>query len=267
MVCEQNSDRQWGKHTIFIEPGLQTLNGEEALAYARCRGLYLESDLARNRHQQDIIMALAKKMLQVGSYNSFKEILDAISDNIATNMSVNQILSSYDIFKDMIGNVIKNEEVINIQKASLETYDLNVYLPSAGRTTSALGYYDDSLQDIIKEMKINLEIEKPEHIKTFNYSVNENYEARVAGKGIRTGATNSVLASFISSTKAQAENYCKQNGLTCSFRYVDENSEYYNPEVATDLIVAQNPHQGSLLKDVNSVTFYINGATSSDLDD
>lgn len=267
MVCEQNSDRKWGKDTVYINPGQQTLNGEEALAYARCRGLYLESDLARNRHQQDIIMALASKMMQLGSYNNFKEVLDAISDNIATNMSVNQILSSYNIFKDMISNVINDEEIVNIQKASLETYDLNVYLPSAGRMTSALGYYEDSLKDIVKEMKVNLEIEEPEYIKTFNYSINEIYEAKVAGKGIRTGATNSVLASLIKKTKSEAETYCKQNGFNCSFKYVDENSNYYNSDIETDLIVAQNPHQGSLLQDVSSITFYINGATSSDLDE
>ena len=267
MVCEQNSDRQWGKDTIYIKPGLQTLDGEEALAYARCRGLYLESDLARNRHQQDIIMALANKMLHIGDYSAFKDILNAVSNNIATNMSVNQILSSYEIFKGMIANVINDEEIVNIQKASLETYDLNVYLPSSGRITSALGYYEDSLKDIVRAMKVNLELEKPEYVKTFSYSISENYEAKIAGKGIRTGATNSVLESFIGNTKETAEKYCANNDFSCSFRYVDENSDYYNPDIATDLIVAQNPHQGSLLKDVDTITFYINGAPSSNLED
>ena len=267
MVCEQNSDRKWGDKTIYIPTGLQTLDGEEALAYARCRGLYLESDLARNRHQQDIIMALANKMLDVGSYNDFKKVLDAISNNIATNMSVNQLLSSYNIYKDMLSNVIKDKDILSIEKAVLETYGLNVYLPSAGRTTSALGYYEDSLQDIIKTMKINLELEKPEHIKTFSYSINENYEGKVAGKGLRSGASNSLLESFISRTKEEAESYCNSKGFSCSFKYVDENSDYYNSSIATDLIVAQTPHQGSLLKDVSTITFYINGATSSDLEE
>ena len=36
-VCEQNSDRLWGNKTVYIDPGIQTLNGEQALAYARCR--------------------------------------------------------------------------------------------------------------------------------------------------------------------------------------------------------------------------------------
>ena len=36
-LCEQNSKRQFGKNTVYIEKGLQTLNGEQALALARNR--------------------------------------------------------------------------------------------------------------------------------------------------------------------------------------------------------------------------------------
>ena len=260
-VCEQDSDRRWGEYTIYIEPGIQHLNGEQALAYARCRGLYVDSDLARNRHQQDIIMAIAKKMLEIDNYSKFKNILDAISKNISVNMSTSQILSSYNIFKNMISKAMKSEDFVSIQKSKLETYSLPVYLPS-GITTSALGYYEASLEDIIKSMKINLGLEQPEIIKTFSYSLNENYEAYVAGQGIRSGASNSVIASMIGKSKSAAEDYCNENKLNCSFTYVDEQSAYYDESIATDLIAYQDPHAGSLLANSPNITFYINGATS-----
>ena len=256
--CEQNSDRQWGSKTIYINPGLQTLNGEQALAYARCRGLYIEGDIARNRHQQEIIMALAKKALQIKSYNHFKKILDAVSNNIATNMSTNQILSSYNIFKDMVSKALKDEDFINIQKTKLEVYNLPVYLPS-GNITSALGYYESSLNDIIKALKINLEIEKPEIIKTFSYSLNEEYTSKAIGEGLRTGSSNSVLADFVGKTKEDAEAYCHEKNLDCSFKYVDENSKYFDEELDEDLIATQVPHGNTLMKNVDDVVFYING--------
>lgn len=224
----------------------------------------MESDLARNRHQQDIIMSLVKKMLQLDSYSKFKDVIDAVSNNISTNMSVNQILSSYNILKDMVANVIKDEEIIDIKKASLEIYDLEVYLPSSGRMSSALGYYQDSLDDIIKTMKINLELEDPEIIKTFNYSINETYEARVAGKGLRSGASNSVLTNYVGKSKNEAEKYCAANDLDCSFKYVDESSQYYNSKIETDKIASQKPNGGTLLNEVDDVTFYINGASLYD---
>ena len=258
-VCEQNSDRLWGDKTVYINPGIQTLNGEQALAYARCRGLYADSDLARNRHQQDIIMALAKKMIKIDNYNTFKKILDAISNNIATNMSTNQVLSSYKVFKDMIGKALKDQEFVNIQKSRLETYNLPVYIPASGRISAALGYYEASLDDIVKTMKIDLELEKPELIKTFSYSLNETYEARVAGANLRSGASNSILQSYIGKSRSAAEEYCSDNNLKCTFTYIDNNSNYYDESIASDLIAAQNPHEGTLMKDVSNITFYING--------
>ena len=259
--CEQNSDRQWGSKTIYIDPGLQTLDGEEALAYARCRGLYSDGDIARNRHQQDIIMALAKKALNIKSYNNFKKILDAVSNNIATNMSTNQILSSYNIFKDMISKALKDEDFINIQKTKLEIYNLPVYMPS-GNITSALGYYESSLNAIIEAMKINLEIEEPEIIKTFSYSLQEEYVSKAIGEGLRTGSSNSILADFVGKTKAEAEKYCNEKNLECSFKYVDENSKYFDEEIDEDLIATQLPHGNTLMKNVDDVTFYINGKSA-----
>ena len=54
-VCEQDSNRRFGKDIVCMDLGLQTLNGEQALAYARCRHLYAISDIARNQHQQQIV--------------------------------------------------------------------------------------------------------------------------------------------------------------------------------------------------------------------
>ena len=265
-VCEQNSDRQWGSHTVYINPGMQTLNGEQALAYARCRALYAESDLARNRHQQDIIMAIARQTLKINNYNKFKKVLDAISKNIATNMSTNQILSSYKIFKDMVGKALKNEEFIDIQKLKLETYSLPVYIPSAGMTTSALGYYKDSLEDVSRAMKVNLGIEEAELIKTFSYDLNEDYVVKAAGEGLKSGSSNTTISSMVGQSKATAESYCSEYGFTCEFTYVDDTSSYYDASIEPDLIASQSPSAGVLASDVSSITFYINGAKAEDDD-
>ena len=40
-VCEQNSLRQFGDNMVCIDPGLQRLNGEQALAYSRNRHQYI----------------------------------------------------------------------------------------------------------------------------------------------------------------------------------------------------------------------------------
>ena len=121
MMCEQNSDRLFGDHLVCIEPGLQTLNGEQALAYARNRHLYIGSDLDRIRHQQQVVEAIANKALQFSSISDLKDILDAISNNVATNMDTNTILSGYNVIKNMVSNVLGGEDLLDIKKAYLET--------------------------------------------------------------------------------------------------------------------------------------------------
>ena len=75
---------------------MQHLNGEEALAYARNRHLYIGGDFDRIRHQQQVVEAIAKKMLNFSSLKDFENIFAAISNNIATNMETEKILFSFE---------------------------------------------------------------------------------------------------------------------------------------------------------------------------
>lgn len=240
MVCEQNSNRDWGNNTVYIKPGWQKLNGEQALAYARCRHLYIESDLARNRHQQEIITALAKKALKIRSQKEFENILDAVSNNIATNMSMKEILSSYDILKSMITNSLKGEEMVNIKKSYLEVYSLPVNL---GRSvTSALGHYPGSLDDITKMMRTNLGKEEPILAKTFTYDINTPYQEKVYGKGITTGEKLQLLPSFVGQNVSVAREYASRN----NFSLIVNGSG--------DIITTQSLASGTLVKNIKSLT-------------
>ena len=257
MMCEQNSDRQFGSSLVCIEPGLQTLNGEQALAYARNRHMYIGGDLDRIRHQQQVVEAIASKALQFSSITDLQNILNAISSNIATNMDTNTILSGYNVVKNMVSNVIGGEDLLNINKAYLETYSLPVYVPSMGYTTSAQGYYVDSLEDIRHALKVSLELEEDEAIKTFSFSVNEPYEITSPGSGLRQEKSSSTLPNFIGSTVSVAEKFCNEHGIDFHIEYVDPDSEHYNPNVAVGLIGDQSEFIGVLLSTVDELTVYV----------
>lgn len=256
-VCEQNSDRQWGDKLVCINPGLQVLNGEQALAYARCRHMYIGSDLDRVRHQQQVVEALANKVLHFNSIKEFQDILNAVSKNIATNMDTDTILSGYNVAKNVLGNKLSGKDSLNIQKASLETYSLNVYVPSQGRKTSAQGYYESSLEDIKKAFNIVLGKETEEPIKTFSFSVNETYEIYRPGKGKRTGQSGALLPSFVGKSISEAQSFCNSNNINLEIKYVDSGSEHYNDQVAVGLIGDQSVHKDVLLSTVSNLTIYV----------
>ena len=257
MMCEQNSDREFGDHLVCIEPGWQTLNGEQALAYARNRHLYIGSDLDRIRHQQQVVEAIANKALGFSSVANLQDILNAVSNNIATNMDINTILSGYSVIKSMVANVLNGEDMLSINKAYLETYSLPVYVPSMGNTTSAQGYFEDSLEDIRHALKVTLGEEDEDEIKTFSFSVNEEYEAYSPGKGKRSERSSEVLPSFIGKTVTEAEDYCSENGIVCNIEYVDPDSEHYNSSVNVGLIGDQSVPISTFLGNITDITFYV----------
>lgn len=256
-VCEQNSDRQFGDKLVCMNPGLQTLSGEQALAYARCRHMYIGSDLDRVRHQQQVVEALASKVLHFKSLKDFQNILNAVSKNIATNMDTDTILSGYNVAKNVLGNKLSGTDSLNFQKSTLETYSLNVYVPQQGRNTSAQGYYQSSLDDIKKAFNIILGKEKEEMVKTFSFSINETYEKYVPGKGKRTGQSGTLLPSFVGKTISEVESFCNTNNIDLKIEYVNSDSEHYNENIAVGLVGDQSIHKDILLSTVKELTIYV----------
>ena len=256
-VCEQNSDRQFGSKLVCMKPGLQTLNGEQALAYARCRHMYIGSDLDRVKHQQQVVEALASKVLQEASIKDFQNLLNAVSKNVATNMDTDTILSGYNVAKNVLGNKISNTDGINIEKATLETFSLDVYIPSQGRSTSAQGYYTSSLEDIKHAFNVILEKEDETIIKTFSFSANEEYEKSNPGKGKRSGASSELLPNFVGKTVEYAKEYGEKHNININVKYVNSESEYYNELVNPGLIGNQSVHEKVLLSTVKELTVYV----------
>lgn len=256
-VCEQNSDRQFGNKLVCMEPGLQTLNGEQALAYARCRHMYIGSDLDRVRHQQQVVEALANKALHFSSIKDLQNILTAVSKNISTNMDTDTMLSGYNVLKNVVGSKLSGTDGLNISKATLETYSLNVYVPQSGRNTSAQGYYLSSLNDIKHAFNVVLEKEKDEMVKTFSFSVNETYELYSPGKGKRTEKSGELLPSFVGKTVEEAKEFCNQYNISLNVKYVDPESEFYNGSVNVGLIGNQSVHKDVLVNSISELTVYI----------
>lgn len=182
-LCESNSLRDT-TNLVCMNTGFQHLNGEQALAYARNRYGFLEGDIARNRHQQQVIEAIAKKLVQTSSFSDFENLLDTISNNIATNMKTSQILSFYQSIKGMLSRALNGEEFISIQKLQLTyfTFDNQYGL-------SCVGYYQGSLEKVVETMEENLGLKDISTVKTFSYDYSEDYEqtSDIIGKGIYSG--------------------------------------------------------------------------------
>lgn len=236
--CEQNSKRKWGSNTVYVESGLQTLNGEQALALARnrksntsnmkkCGTKYNQgtrNDFVRGQNQQLVIKGIIDKAKNLESITKVTEILDAISNNMDTNMSRETILSFYNIAKDIM-TTTKNDDsdLVTIQKLYLAGSDQRIY---DERSNLVLYNYipnQDSLSKIIKAMKENLGLIEAEIDTSFTYSVENYYTQNVIGKtGNKATTLYTLIPDFTTYTKAKAESWASKNGFTIIYKEVED---------------------------------------------
>ena len=90
----QSSSKERGHYTVYVPAGDNVvLNGEQALAFARERYKFADGDFARQRHQQQVIEAIMRKIMRTRDVNTFVNVMKAAGDNIQTNLSVQQMTS------------------------------------------------------------------------------------------------------------------------------------------------------------------------------
>lgn len=95
---------------INLYPGVQHLNGEDALAFVRFRG-YPRGDIDRIEHQQRFFRALADEAMQWRNIWKIPDLVRAVRDAVDTNLSISQMVE--------LGNTFKS-----ISSSQIETYTL-----------------------------------------------------------------------------------------------------------------------------------------------
>ena len=216
-LCTDNSNRE---EVVCIHPGHQVLNGEEALVYARNRKQLANGDFGRGQHQQEIVMALVNKMKTINDVSTFMNILNTISNSMDTNLTTKQILSFYDVGKDIIKKSLSSSDadLINIQQMFLQGTGQMIYDERARMVLWDYVPNNESRKDIIQAMKENLELAEHENITEFHFSINKPYEKSVIGEGpYKKGFSYNLLPDFTGDTEAQARATASQYGISVKF--------------------------------------------------
>ena len=255
--CEQNSLRQFGDAMIYLKKGPQTLNGEQALALSRnrhgheeCGPEYNEfegNDFIRGQNQQLVIQGMMNKIKDINSVDTFYDMLNNISMSMETNMSTENILSFYNIAKDLLlknKNTENLSEIIKIQRMYLSGYDQMIVdyddLNGSGSGLTLYNFvpYKGSIEDISNAMKENLGLKEKTITKQYDFDINEEYEPHVIGKGYYEDYSLSLLPSFVGRDISEVQNYCNSRGISLTINKVSTNSRSLDGEVMTQSLPA-----------------------------
>ncbi|WP_110112549.1 LCP family protein [Bacillus sp. CGMCC 1.16541] len=141
---KDSNDRHNG---VVLSKGMQTLDGEEALAVARTRKY--DNDVERGKRQQQIIEAMVKEASSIGSVTKYGNLIEAVGDNMKTNLTFGEMLSFYDY-----GTQGTNIDVQTLNLKGEDSRDDGIY------------YYkldEESVEEISDTLRTHLELKSGEY--------------------------------------------------------------------------------------------------------
>lgn len=243
--CESNEDRMEGPgYKICLNKGVQVLNGKQALALARHRKTLPLGDFQRGQNQQLVVEGMINQAKTIRNVNDLYKILDTISDNIDLSMTTEELLSFYNIAKSLM---VKGGDVnLNITKTFLTGYDLTVY--ESWGYTYTFQNYQQSLDSIIKAMKINLGQIEQEEIKKMNFSINTPYEKEIVGYKYYSEARKTLMPNLIGSTLSYAQSWASSAGRSIQVNEIESSDTSY----VDGQIINQSVHVGVIIDKIPS---------------
>ena len=270
--CEQNSKREFGNNMVYVKKGYQTLNGEQALAFARNRKKNseycskewtegLRDDFVRANNQQTVVQAILDKMKAFTDISKLDSILEVLSDNLDTNMSENTIFSFYNIAKDVMLSS-SNDKVLSIQKLFID--GTGQYIYDENTKLQLWNYIPNkkSVDDVKNAMKINLGIKKYKMIKDFSFSLDEEYTPKTIGKGpYSTYTTYDLLIDLTKLKLVEAQNWASKNKITLEIEYT-ESSKHKD-----ETIIEQNYPVNKRLDKIDNKTVKIKVVKNKKVDE
>lgn len=143
--CEQNSHGKKDK-LCFTEGEINHLDGEHALAFARNRYNQDGGDLYRGRNQQIVIEAIIDRISTINSFDTINKLINAAGENVATNLSPNDIIKLFD-------GILSSPHDVYVEK---------LFISGDTPTIDGISYVTPYISDIeyaTYRMKVNLGIQ------------------------------------------------------------------------------------------------------------
>lgn len=132
------------EYTAKIPPGRQEIDGEQALVYSRMRYQDPEGDYGRQKRQREVIEKIIKKVLTLDGLSNYQGIIEAVSDNMQTNISLDtdslmQLMGYRDALKNIRMEQLKGEDATLADGGSYQIVDAKHLLKMQNILRKSLG--------------------------------------------------------------------------------------------------------------------------------
>lgn len=260
----QNSSDIRGTYNVHIFKGVQIVDGEGALAFARERHHMPNGDYDRTENQQQVITAMIKKAISIRDVNKLLNVLEAAGDNIKTNMSVSQMTQIFNYLLKVIDSTyVSNERLIKVDSLSISGYSAYYYNESAQLPLWISIPWNGAVNDAQNFLKSFLTKAKDKELSVpsnFEYSITNYYD------------TEPIVADFYNEVKekidmpdymptmtynmtlSEVKAWCTSRGIPLTVNYIKAGDSGYSDDYANGTIISQSVRYGILVKNIKSLT-------------
>ena len=147
--CESNEQRSLNKNDLIcLDKGVRTLNGKEALAYARNRHAFSNGDISRGNHQMQIIESTINAVSKKDILSNYNKLIDSLKGEVLTNINID------DLYK-LAKKQLKDNSSYHIEQYTPEIANMNKLAEcySIGDWAYVLIGDDDSVKNISNKLK------------------------------------------------------------------------------------------------------------------
>ncbi|EHZ5578408.1 LCP family protein [Enterococcus faecalis] len=106
---EVNNNLTFSQDGYDFTIGKISLNGEQALSYSRMRYEDPNGDYGRQERQRKVIEGIVQKVLSLNSVSNYQEILTAVSDNMKTDLSFDDMKKIALDYRSAFGKVKQDQ--------------------------------------------------------------------------------------------------------------------------------------------------------------
>ena len=209
-MCTSDSSR---KTNICLKKGTQKLNGEQALAFSRNRYAFATGDFQRGLNQQAVVQAMLNELKTITSANKALEVLDIVSKSMNTNFTTKQLLSFYDIAKNLFKTTTVGN-IINIQQLYISGVTQSIYDERAQMILSNVIPNQCSISEVTAIMKQNLGEKSITTTKKMDFDIEDVYSMKIFGTNPSCGTKRyTLIPDIVGKSESAATSALQSVGL------------------------------------------------------
>lgn len=179
-------DDNWGHLHVHLKPGVQHLDGEHAVGYARFRHDWC-SDPCRIMRQQQIVRAIVQKLEhdQLNTLTHARQLLAVVSKDIETDFTPQEELSAALAFSQVTTHDIQTAQVPYTGNVILPAYGDSIVPDEAAKQKLVAQTFGDLSRDVVQTRSVTAPGDVHVHIE--NGTPVPGLAARVAANLRRQG--------------------------------------------------------------------------------